>query len=388
MTYFKESHIDYLYTQVNNPISETVSICHECYKHVPALKYVLDNKLYLVKNCEEHGTHRYVIENDYEFISKLTCSYTTFNFNSDVLIEVSDKCNIDCPHCYHIPNNKIKDPTIESLLSQIKLLDKKFKSQSELGDWSVCLAGAESSMHKNFHELIREIHNFNKRINVQVMTNGIRFADLNFTKRAKEAGLKSALIGLNHPNYINNETIRKKQLLAIDNCQESQLPVGYVSYTMSTLEEMNDILSEITTRAWKPHHFRIRYGSDIGRNIGQERLYLSDIYNLFKKWCAEKNIEFHLLENMDNNIYHIMVRVGKHIIRLIQWCDEYDIDMENLISGPWCNFVPGGQTNFLNQIIRRNAFKNKKIFLQDRPPLRYQLQSTPTKEKLDLRTLE
>lgn len=388
MAYFKESHIDYLYTQANNPIGETVSICHECYKHVPALKYVLDNKLYLVKHCEEHGTHRYVIENDYEFISKLTCSYKTMNYNDMVLIEVSDKCNIDCPHCYHIPNNKIKDPAIESLLAQIKVIDEKIKTQSSLGEWSVCLAGAESSMHKNFHELVSEIKNYNKKITVQVMTNGIRFADLDFTKRAKAAGVNSLLVGLNHPNYIDNETIRRKQLLAIDNCREAAIQVGYISYTMSTLQEMHDILTEITTRDWNPIQFRIRYGSDIGRNIGQERLYLSDIYNLFKTWCAEHNVEFRLLETMDNNIYHIMVKVGRHMIRLIQWCDEYDIDMENLISGPWCNFVPGGQTNFLNQIIRRNAFKNKGIFLQDRPPQRYLLNVDPTKDKLDLRTLE
>lgn len=388
MSYFTKSHIDYLYTQVNNTIAETVSICHQCYKHIPALKYVIDNKLCLVKHCPEHGTHRYIIENDYEFVKDLKCVYTTVQFNDHVLIEVSDKCNIDCPHCYHIPNNKIKDPSIDSLLNQIKIIDQQINRSSKLRSWNLCLAGAESSMHKNFHELLAEIKNYNCDINLHVMTNGIRFADLNFTKRSKEAGLSSALIGLNHPSYINNETIRKKQLQSIDNFKKTKTAIGYISYTMSTLQEMQDILAEITSKNWTPQHYRIRYGSDIGRNIGQQRLYLSDIYKMFKQWCEENNFEFKLLENMDNNIYHIMVRVGKHTIRLIQWCDEYDIDMESLISGPWCNFVPGGQTNFLNQIIRRNAFKNKGIFLQDRPPNRYLLNVNPTKDVLDLRTLE
>ena len=385
MSYFSNEQIDYLYSQVNNPIGETVSICHECYKHVPALKYEIDNKLYMVKHCEDHGTHRYVIENDYEFIKNLKCNYDnqTFNFNNHVMLEISDKCNLDCPHCYHIPNNKIKDPAIDILMGQIKAVDKEIDSF-----WNLCLAGAESAMHENFHELVQEIKNYNKKIFIQCMTNGVRFAKKDFTYKSKQAGLDSVLIGLNHPNYINNPTIRKKQETAIDICKQNHLAIGYISYTMATMQEMDDILTEITTKHWKTLHFRIRYGSDIGRSIGQERLYLSDVYKMFKLWCEKNNQEFELLEKLDNNIYHIMVRVGNHIIRLIQWCDEYDIDMENLISGPWSYFVPGPRTNFLNQIIRRNAFKNKGIFLQDTPPKRYQLQLIPTKTQLDLRNLE
>jgi hypothetical protein len=109
---------------------------------------------------------------------------------------------------------------------------------------------------------------------------------------------------------------------------------------------------------------------------------------MFKDWCEKNNVPFRLLEGYDNNLYHIMVKLGTHKIRLIQWCDEYDIDMENLISGPWSNFVPGGVTNFLNQIIRRNAWKNKGMRLLDIPPKRYLADPNPTKNKLDLRTLE
>ena len=382
MSYFSQAHIDHLYTQVNNPLEETVSICHECYKHVPALKYEIDNKLYLVKHCEEHGTHKYLIENDYKFYKSLKCSYDNMHFNDYVMIEVSDKCNIECPHCYHIPNNKIKDPTVDNLIRQIRALDRKMPDT-----WTVCLAGAESTLHKNFEQLLHEIKNYNSKINIDIMTNGIQFNNEKFVKKAKKAQA-GVLVGLNHPSYINNSTVRKKQEHGLDNLHKHKVSVGYISYTMSTIEEMEDILKEITTRGWNPGQFRIRYGSDIGRNIGQDRLYLSDVYNMFKDWCEKNNVPFRLLEGYDNNLYHIMVKLGTHKIRLIQWCDEYDIDMENLISGPWSNFVPGGVTNFLNQIIRRNAWKNKGMRLLDIPPKRYLADPNPTKNKLDLRTLE
>ena len=386
MSYFKESHIDYLYTQVNNPVGETVSICHECYKHVPALKYEIDNKLYMVKHCEEHGTHRYVIENDYEFYKSLVCSYSSLHYNDMVMFEISDKCNIDCPHCYHMPNNKIKDPSIQSLLNQIKLIDQQIHPSLQKHKWTALFAGAEASLHKNLIPLMHEVKKYNPNIMINIMTNGIKFSNNEFVKELKTAGLGAALIGLNHPSYIGNKTIRNKQVKGIENCIKNSVAMGYISYTMSTLQEMDDILTEITTKNWPAIQYRIRYGSDIGRNIGQSRLYLSDIYNLFKQWCAQRDIPFKLL-NGDNNLYHIMVQVGRHKIRLIQWCDEYDIDMENLISGPWSYFVPGKTTNFLNQIIRRNAWKNKGMLRIDPPPDRYAITATPTKTTLDLRKL-
>jgi hypothetical protein len=67
-----------------------------------------------------------------------------------------------------------------------------------------------------------------------------------------------------------------------------------------------------------------------------------------------------------------MIELEGKIVRLIQWCDITDIDMEELRSGPWCDFVPDGITNFLHQIIRRDVWKNQGKLLPDAPPKRYQ----------------
>ena len=52
--------------------------------------------------------------------------------------------------------------------------------------------------------------------------------------------------------------------------------------------------------------------------------------------------------------------------------------------GPWCNFVPDGVTNFLHQIIRRDAWKNQNEQLPDTPPDRYKFNTHPEKTPLDL----
>ena len=82
-----------------------------------------------------------------------------------------------------------------------------------------------------------------------------------------------------------------------------------------------------------------------------------------------------------------MVSIDDQPFRLIQWCDETDIHMEELRTGPWCSFVPDGLTNFLHQIIRRDIWKNQKLVLPDNPPIRYQYAGSKDKSSLDFSKL-
>lgn len=379
---FNSSNIDRLLSSIKGKMLDpTVSLCHHCHRHVPAWRYYKDGKVFISKSCPEHGVSHHMIESDWDFYEQLNCSYEDprFRFNGGILIEGSDRCNLECPHCYHLPDNQIKDPSIQDMVNQVIHLPIGKDNITRL-----ILAGAESTLRPDFAELVYELNNVDPNTDVSVMTNGIKFADKSFTKKAKHAGLAAVNIGLNHPTYINHKTVRKKQEIAIENVQEEEIPISYISYTMYNFSELNDILKEITSNNWIAKNFRIRYGSDIGRNPGQQRLYVSDIFKATKQWCAENGKDFKMIEPADNNIYHVMVQVEDKTLRLIQWCDETDIDMEELRSGPWCNFVPDGITNFLHQIIRRDIWKNEKLLLPDSPPIRYRFESFLNKEPLDL----
>jgi hypothetical protein len=141
---------------------------------------------------------------------------------------------------------------------------------------------------------------------------------------------------------------------------------------MVALDELDYILTEITTTDWC-NHSRIRSGSEIGRNATDGPIFVSDVFKAAKQWANDNNQPFEVLP-ADNNIYHVVVKIGSKTIRLIHWCDESNIDMEELRTGPWCDFVPDGNTNFLSQVIRRDIWKNNKIILPDTPPKRYQLE--------------
>lgn len=359
----------------------TVSLCHQCHSHVPAWRYHRDGKVYMAKHCRLHGISHHMIESDYEFYSNIryTQDNPQYNFNGGVLIEVTDRCNLTCPHCYHEPDNTLTDQPIETILTSIK--------EWPLGQDAVhrvILSGAEPTLRKDFNQLVSEITGLNSDITVSVMTNGICFADLHYVKEAKASGLSSVNIGLNHPSYNDHKVIRRKQLAAINNAHTEGLSISYISYTMMSLDEVDFIMNEICSNEWRSKNFRIRYGSDIGRNPGQERKFVSDIYKSIEQWCRDNDKSFERIIEADNNIYHIMAKVEDKDIRIIQWCDETDIDMEELRSGPWCNFVPDGITNFLHQIIRRDVWKNQGLILPDSPPERYKFNRTPDKSPLNL----
>ena len=377
---FKESSLEKMLTSIvevgGTLLTPTVSLCPECVYHIPAYKYYKDNSVYMVKCCVFHGISHHLIETDYEFYAKYDGYHLsqTHNFNAIVHIEGSDRCNLECPHCYHLPDNKIIDVPKSDLIDQIK--------RWPLGVEQVILAGAESSLRKDFTELVADISGLG--FTPGILTNGIRFGDPDFLKESLSAGLVTVNVGLNHPEYNNYEKVRTKQVRAIEMLSNSDAIIGYISYTMINLSELDYILNEITTNKWNAYTYRIRGGSEIGRNGSEVRPYLSDIWKAVRDWCIRNNKSFESIDHADDSLYHVMAMVDGKELRLIQWCDITDIDMENLRSGPWCNFTPGPITNFLHQVIVRDQWKNKNKILPDLAPSRYCFAVEPVNEPLDL----
>ena len=78
-----------------------------------------------------------------------------------------------------------------------------------------------------------------------------------------------------------------------------------------------------------------------------------------------------VISESDNNLYHIMINWNGIDIRLIQWPDITNIDMEELDTGPWCQFYDGPITNFVHQVITRDAYKNMNLPKLDEVPEKY-----------------
>jgi len=342
-------------------IHDTVSLCDECYRHIPAIVYEHEGMVKMYKKCHEHGEQHSIVEIDPEFYYSLEHRRYIPELKH-ILFEASDRCQLNCPHCYHLPDNKIQDKPIDEILQRVKQFP---------ADCTPMIAGAEPTLRPDFVEFCAKLSEL-QHPNISLLTNGLRFASKQFTKNVYEAGLRHLCVGLNHPNY-QGEIVHNKQLDAIQNLKEQDYYIAYVGYTMESLDEVPFILEEIQ-RLSSQHinHFRLRCGSFIGRSLDKHRSYLSALFKKIKSILGD-DIKIHSeLVWGDDNPYHIMVSWGNIVLRLIQWPDKTNIDMEELATGPWCQFYDGPITNFVHQTITRDAFINNGLPMLDHCPTRYQ----------------
>lgn len=337
-------------------INKTISLCDHCYKHIPAIVYESDGKILMKKSCPDHGELDSVVEIDTEFYYGLNHQkdFTTFN---QVLFEVTDRCQLSCPHCYHLPDNKVSDKPLDLVIDQVKTFPK---------DSMPMFAGAEATLRNDFIEMCESVNSLGFE-EFSLITNGIKFYNKKFAKQSFDAGLKQLCFGLNHYSY-QGEKVHAKQLDALNNLIEIGYNLGYVGYTIESLDDVSDILDEIK-KIHHPaiNHYRIRCGSFIGRSLDKHRSYLSDLVKKVQSILGDE-VKYGIY---DDNPYHVMLEWGNIKLRLIQWPDVTNIDMEELRTGPWCNFYEGPITNFVHQVITRDAYINMNLPILDTVPLRY-----------------
>jgi hypothetical protein len=331
-------------------IYNTTSICEQCLKHIDAKVVEENDKIWIYKNCKCSDDKKYLIEDNADFFHSLKYNKLhEYSFNV-LLIEVTDKCNLKCPHCYHLPDNRKKDKSIESIIDQLK--------QAPATIDTFILAGAEPTARKDLDILIKRINLQFPDKRILLLTNGVKLDNLDYVKVLKNSGLFGVMIGLNHRTYQGSK-IRNKQIRGIINCRDLNLAISYIGYTLESYDHLEDTIKESQTLVKQgAAMIRIRMGSDIGRSPGEGHKTLSQLYYNIEKTANKLNLPFKVME-ADNNIYHIMVKVGNAPIRIIQWPDIKNIVMEELKTGPWCQFYDGPITNFVHQVITRDLIINQ-----------------------------
>ena len=156
-----------------NKISDTISLCEHRRRHIPAVKFEKDGAVWLGKNCQHHGYVEHLIDPDADF-------YLNYNYPKHPLtsyfIEVTNRCNLTCPHCYQIPDNSSKDLSIDYIVEQIK-------SWPDDG-YSISLAGAEPTVRKDLDILIEAIQSIpGKPRTIIVLTNGVNLSKIEYAKK-------------------------------------------------------------------------------------------------------------------------------------------------------------------------------------------------------------
>jgi len=342
----------------------TLSMCEHCYRHVPATKFEKDGHVWLGKTCLEHGYHETLVEIDANFYFNEQVYYK--RTPGSYWLDITNRCNLDCPHCYQMPDNLSKDPSIELILNQIKKLPDD--------GLAVSLVGAEPTTRKDLPNIIEAINDlpFKKR-DIMIVTNGINLGKLHYAEKFINFDNLKWTIGLNHPDY-NGGIIRKKQQAGIDNCITLGLKIKNFTYTIANYDQLPYVLDEV--QYWNVNgvcdNARIQVGVDIGKTPEhEEEHYLSDLVHHAKKISKDKNWSWNPRYDIANRT-HYAVEINNVLHRLIKWCDVKTIDFEETQSESWAKLIPHKpMSSLLHQVILRDRFVNMKKQLLDTIPKKY-----------------
>lgn len=339
-------------------------MCEHCYRHVPAERFDRDGQVWLGKTCPKHGYHECLVEINSDFYNNH--KYTKRK-PSSYWLDITNRCNLECPHCYQMPDNESKDPGIDYLLTQIK-------SWPDDG-FPISLVGAEPTTRKDLADLIRAIQALpGKPRMIMIVTNGINLGKEEYAK--KFVGIENLkwTIGLNHPEY-NGGVIRVKQQAGVDNCVALGLTIKNFTYTLGSLDQLEYCMDEMQewNRLGICDNARIQVGVDIGRvpEDNPPELYLSQLVHAAKELCERKGWSWEPSET-EGNRTHYLVRINGLVHRLIKWVDVKTIDFEETFSESYADMIPTKPMSpLLHQVILRDRFVNEGQMLFDTIPKEY-----------------
>lgn len=331
----------------------TKSMCPKCYATVPATVAVEGGSVYLLKRCDacEH-VERVMIERCAETYRALharteTSEYFHQRFGVTIL-PVTDRCNVACPHCYHVPGAQ-PDPSIDEVLA----LARTAKGNAFM------LMGAEPTVRRDLPQLVRALKEGTGK-DVHVYTNGVRLSDFAYVAALEAAGLCTACVSLHTPGYLGDERLWSKKQIGLRNLAAAGIEVEHISASVNGLEDIPNVLRAFYPHWQQPSHFRIRVPGKIG-TCGTEPLFLSEFLPEFEAVCEAFGWKCEPMDG-DNNPYHVWLRVAGKPFRIIRWPSVHEVDLGELASPPTALFVPeAGELNFVHAALVQEAFKLGKI---------------------------
>ncbi len=247
-------------------IKETRSLCPECLKVLKATIFEKDNKVYIEKECSDHGKFRDIYWSDYEQYlraerfrydgeglqnprtkTKLNCpldcgicpqhkSHTAL-----AIIDVTNRCNLRCPVCFATAGTRgyVYEPTKEEIGDMLQNL----RRNEPVPTTALQFSGGEPTIRKDLFELIRMAKDAGFR-HVEVNTNGLRLAEsVEYCRGLVEAGMSTLYLQFDGVTSEVYKFTRGLDLLdtkmkAIENCRKAG--IDSVVLVCTLVKSVND----------------------------------------------------------------------------------------------------------------------------------------------------
>jgi hypothetical protein len=232
------------------------TLCPECSALILGRYFVKDDAVWIEKTCPEHGYYRDKINSDVALYLKSTaagyedergverpqitgashcpsdCGLCNQHHSTACLaqIDLTNRCNLACPVCFASANQAgyVSQPSYEMVLEMLRSL----RNQHPTPATAVQFTGGEPTLHPDFHRVCRAANELGFS-HVQIATNGLTHAKLEFAERSVEAGLHTLYLqfdGLDDELYeqVRGRRLLEQKLQAIENCRRVGLKICLV----------------------------------------------------------------------------------------------------------------------------------------------------------------
>lgn len=234
-------------------LDDTESICPGCLKDgevkkIPAQIVEEDGKVWIKKECPEHGSFKSIIFSDvnlYKRWMKYKVSgegpeYHSFNGEvkkidplpfSDVSLYpkhlsqtvltnllVTNRCNLRCSYCFM--NAGAAGYVYEPSLEKLKKMMEQVRDEKPVPSKAIQITGGEPTVRDDLFEIIKIAKDLGF-VHIQLNSNGIKMGDsVEYCKKLKEAGVKTIYLSFDGVSKKTNPWIEQNKK-AIENCREA-----------------------------------------------------------------------------------------------------------------------------------------------------------------------
>lgn len=251
----------------NRILLRTESLCPECLRRIPASYIEKYGKVYMDKECPEHGAYSVPVWSDTESYAawlkqsvhdtkydnrepvRRGCPYDCGLCNEHegrtctAVLEVTYRCNMNCDICFADTEKNHYEPDLDKIK---RMYQAAYKYG---GDCSIQLSGGEPTVREDIFDMLR----MGKEMgfsHIQVNTNGIKLAaDPSYALRLKEAGADLIYLQFDSLRDETYRVIRGRDMAsvkfeAIENCRRAELGVMLVPVIIQGVNdrEIGDII--------------------------------------------------------------------------------------------------------------------------------------------------
>ncbi len=251
------------------------SLCPECLKVIDARLFEEEGKVWMDKTCPEHGYVKDLYWSDVELYLKAEewtfgdgrglanpvtqanskcptncgiCNMHTSHTGCGNL-DLTNRCNLTCPICFANANASgyVYEPSYEEVLQMLR----NYRNTKPHPTNVIQFAGGEPTIHPRFTDIISAARDMGFN-HIQAATNGIKFTDLEFAMKCKEAGLHTLYLqfdGVCEENYrkTRGRSLLEEKLKCLENVRKAGLRIVFVPTIINGIND--DQVGPILTTA-------------------------------------------------------------------------------------------------------------------------------------------